>query len=152
MKFEAIIKLFNYIDDNHKDCLWYGGDIAEIQYRGYSFYIGAYGDVRCSYYSGDRRDIESRELVYVKDKSNLGYFYGEMKHYIANDEELLAAIDTYQLCVDNNNWFEFYVVSPEGNVVDIGLDTVLDSLKIDEAVFEVLDMMDDVIESEVRTL
>lgn len=40
------IKITQLIDKDHLDCVWYGGEVGRIKYKGYSIVISAYGDIQ----------------------------------------------------------------------------------------------------------
>lgn len=126
------------IDTRHLSSLWYGGDVATILYRNYTFVIAAIGDVRTSLL-----DDNDEELVYVRDKGNNARFYDEMHYYIRNDRQLTNLIRKGRLVFSNNNWWECYLELPTGEYVD--LMWCLDADTIDDAVKEVTESMDDII-------
>lgn len=141
MNYELEI-LQDKIDDEHQDSLWYGGRIAEIKYKGYTFIVGAYGDVIATLW-GRNNDGSDYELAYVKDKNNAGRFYEEMSPYIKSDVDLGRKEAEGNLLLDNNNWFEVLIDGPDGEQYDLGW--VCDDFTYDSAIQEVLDNMDDVI-------
>lgn len=128
-----------YYKPERLDCLWHGGNIATIYVnKEISIDISAIGDVRAIYYNKD-----GEEEARVKDKGNGGFFENEMDSYLANDEELLQAIEDERLVLDNNNWIEFdgfIVYRGKKYFIDLGLyDNITDSNNILEAIDEVLD-------------
>lgn len=125
------------IDEDHKDPLWYGGRVCEIKYKGYTFILGAYGDVVATLLLG--KDNE----VYVKDKYNAGRFREEMSPYIKSDYEISKLESDGTLTLDNNNWFEVLIDDPNGGQHDLGWLT--DSFAYDESVEEIIENMDAVI-------
>ena len=134
----------NPIDPSHLNCLWYGGAIFGINYKCYDFIVGAYGDVRAALFDND-----GNELCYVKDKQNSGRFYDEMRSFIKDDAELLKLLtgkdrDRY-LWLDDNNWLEVLIDTPDGDTYDLGW--VLDTDNILEAITEVVAGMDEAIEN-----
>jgi len=124
------------IDEDHKDPLWYGGRVAEVRYKGYTFVLGAYGDVIATLLTEDGE-------VYVKDKNNAGLFYDEMHPYIKSDRELYSLESDGRLTLDYNNWFEVVVIDSKGEQHDLGW--VCDSFNYEDAVQEIFDLMDLVI-------
>ena len=137
MNYEIEI-LQNKIDDEHQDSLWYGGRIAEIKYKGYTFIVGAYGDVRATLL-----DENENEIAYVRDKCNSGRFYEEMSPYIKSDVDLGRKEAEGKLSLENNNWFEVLIDGADGEQYDLGWVTA--DFSYDSAIQEVLDNMDDVI-------
>lgn len=134
----AELSVDDFIDVNHLYHYWYGGDVAEIQYKGYTFTVSAIGDVIASL-----TDENGEEIARVKDKGNNGVFYKEMCSFIDSDEQLTLFIGQERILIDYNNWWECFVTLPSGKFVD--LMWALEGYKIDEAVEEVLDEMDQVI-------
>ena len=137
MNYEIEI-LQDKIDDDHQDSLWYGGRIAEISYKGYTFIVGAYGDVRATLL-----DENENEIAYVRDKNNRGWFYNEMSPFIKSDNELYELENKGLLELENNNWFEVLIDGPDGEQYDLGWVTA--DFSYDSAIQEVLDNMKDVI-------
>lgn len=143
-------KTIEQLLQDNKDYLyhyWFGGDVCCFEsdkLPGYSFYLGAYGDVSA-------RLIEKAtgtELEYVKDKRNSAGFYRKMNRYF-NDEGLKLLLDdkhpTYELAVSNNNWWECYVVNKNTkDVIELG--DILNADTLEEAIQEVKDLEDDFIE------
>ena len=108
------------IDPGHKNCLWYGGALFKIEHKGYTFTVGAYGDVRATLYDTTE---PGRILAEVKDKQNLGRVYDEMRYYIEDDmalERADGACDNMELVLDNNNWLEVLIDAPDGEQLDYG--------------------------------
>ena len=131
------------IDENHLDVLWYGGRVAEIERKGYTFILGAYGDVRATLL-----DQKDNEIAEVRDKCNSGAFYGEMNRLIKDDIELhiYESWDPkaqYQLVLENNNWWEVLIDAPDGETFDTGW--VCNSDNYHEALQEIIVNMDSVI-------
>lgn len=125
------------IDENHQDCVWYGGDLVLVEYKGWKFILGAYGDVRATLY-----DESGEEIAEVRDKNNYGLFYDEMDRYIAGDKEMYALESEDKLVFGNNNWFEVFAVDPAGEERE-GYLTASASYK--DAVKEMIDSMDEYI-------
>jgi hypothetical protein len=130
------------IDNDHRSHYWYGGQCAKIEHNGYIASIEACGDVYAEYYKGEEC------LIYVRDKSNSGRFYDEMRYYINNDKELYEAINVVSprgdsLLIDYNNWWECFIIDPQGNFHD--LMWALDSDYLDDAIKEVEENLEDII-------
>ena len=121
--------------------LWYGGRVAEVKYSGYTFILGAYGDV-----IGTLLSESGEELAYVKDKGNNGVFREEMMEFIPDDRSLRAIEMTEegkQLVLENNNWWEVLIDGKDGMQYDLGW--VCNSDYLGEALIEVIENMDEVI-------
>lgn len=134
-------------DEDHLNCLWYGGWFAEIKLDDhFSIYVAIYGDVRATLF-----DDHDNEIAYVKDEQNAGLFKKEMENYIKNDIDLQTYLDNGFLVLSNNNWIEYGGVyykdknDPAGITIDVGLyeDNILDN-DILEAIDQVLDDLDEI--------
>lgn len=118
----------DFIDDEHLDCVWYGGDIGTLTYKGFEISIEVHGEVRLS---GEENDPIYSGFEYV-DKANDGaYGAGDdsLRTVFASDRELHDAKD--RLYYGDNNWVEFFVKDPagelhDGDVID---DNVLDAFQ-----------------------
>lgn len=111
------------------DCLWYGGEIATIEYEdGLKIQIYISGDVRVRLY-----DTAGNELARSKDKSNRGAFEDNMREYLTSDRQLIKAIDEERLVLDDNNWIEYDGIVKDENgkeryvELDLYVDNILDS-------------------------
>lgn len=127
------------------DCLWYGGNVAEIKYKGYTFHIEATGDVYAVLYTAH----SDKQLCYVKDKNNGGYFSSEMLSYFRSDKVLYNLLGNdpkrYRLELEHNNWWECFVTDPAGNFHDLMWN--LDEDNLFKAVNDVLGGLDETIKS-----
>ena len=131
------VTITHFIDENHRSHYWYGGECAKIEHKGYVAIIEACGDVYAEY-------APNGEYKYhVKDKNNTGYFYHEMSTDIKDDDELYNAIDSGDLIIDNNNWWECFIYDRNGNWHD--LMWALDASYLDEAIQEVQAGLDEMI-------
>lgn len=126
-------------------CLWYGGGVTSIDYKGYTFSISASGDVIASLQS----KTDFHEIARVKDKSNGGIFMDEMGGYIEDDNRLSMAIQNrdpeYLLDIENNNWLELDMMNSHGKWSH--LDIILNSEFIFDAVVETIGMMEEIIKN-----
>lgn len=126
----------------HYHVLWYGGLVTSLYYKDWRFELHALGDVYADLYEN------GRHIHYVKDKANAGSFRKEMQAYFKSDDSMLAALHCthtkYQLTLDHNNWWECFVIDPEGGFHD--LMWALDSDDIFEAIWEIIDGMEETIE------
>lgn len=127
------------IDTKHQNNLWYGGDIAEIKYKNHRLVIAAVGDVRV-----EVADENDNYVGYVKDKNNAGIFYKEFRHFIRDDKHLVKLITDNHIIFENNNWWECFLYLPDGRFVDMMM--ALESDWISEAILEVADSMDEILE------
>jgi len=118
---------------------WYGGQVAVIKHKGFTFSIEAIGDIYATLY-----DENKEEIAYVKDKYNGGWFDNEMFNYIKDDNMLLDLLDRQKLVFDNNNWWECFVIDDKSNFHDLMWD--LDSMNIYDAIDEVKEQIEKMIE------
>lgn len=131
---------------NYESHYWFGGEVVTFtsdKLPGYTLVLEANGDVRAYLYDKQTKE----ELVYVKDKSKQANFYHQMRQYL-NDESLYQCIEDkhsqYALSIDNNNWWECYLIGPSKEVIDLGEPLNADLLS--EAIQELIDMEDDIVE------
>lgn len=131
------------IDSDHRNSMWYGGDVLTIEHKGVTVSLTANGDIAAAYVPGKT----DTGRVSVSDRNNKGLFATVMTDVVPNDESLLhlmgADPDAGQdsLDVTANNWWEAFVHWP-GQEPEA---TVLDSTNYDEAVTELLDRIDDLV-------
>ena len=131
------VTITDFIDKNHRSHFWYGGQCAKIEHNGYIASIESIGDVYAEYAPNG----ECKE--YVKDKNNAGVFYNEMSYYLKDDEALYAAMENGDLIIDHNNWWECFIIDPQGNFHD--LMWCLDADYLDEAIEEAKAGLDEII-------
>lgn len=135
----GVLEVLDFIDIEHQNNLWYGGNVAEIKYKGYRLVIASVGDVKV-----EVADENDNYVGYVKDKNNAGIFYSEFRSFIRNDRHLVKLIAENHIIFENNNWWECFMYLPDGTFVDMMM--VLESDLILEAILEVADSMDEIIE------
>ena len=112
------------IDKDHLDCTWYNGDVGRITRKdGWSIVIGAHGDIRIY------GKVHGEEIEFV-DKG-CGSAYQRLN--IKDDEELRRLEDKGKITFEDNNWFEYDVLDPDGNFYDCGFifDNVMDNNILD---------------------
>lgn len=130
------------IDNEHRHSLWYGGRVAKVQHKGYTFVLGAFGDVYATLFDKTLK----KEVAFVKDEQDNGRFYEEMHEYLKSDDDLEACIENGRLVVEDCNWFEVLVYDQDGEPIDMGDGWVCDSDYYDDSLKEMLDGMDEFIE------
>ena len=135
----GVLEVLEFIDIEHQNNLWYGGNVAEIKYKGYRLVIAAIGDVKV-----EVADENDNYVGYVKDKNNAGIFYKEFRHFIRDDKHLVKLIANNHIIFENNNWWECFMYLPDGTFVDMMM--ALESDLLSEAILEVADSMDEIIE------
>ena len=133
------LEIIEFMDNDHKDCSWYGGVVAEVKYKDFLFSLEARGDIICTLF-----DKNENELGYVKDRNNGSSFRYEMAHCLANDAELHKAEEDGRLIYENNNWFEIFVRTPDEEWH--GKTWLSESDDIEESVFVMIETMDEMIE------
>ena len=133
------LEIVNFVDNDHRDCSWYGGVVAEVKYKDYLFSLEARGDINCTLF-----DENENEVGYVKDRNNGGSFRYEMAHCLANDAELYKAKEDGLLVFDNNNWFEIFLRTPDNQWQT--MTWLSESDDIEECVFEMIETVDEMIE------
>ena len=112
------VKFIQDLYENKKDCLWYSGDVAVVEYKNAKFYISAQGDVVGTVYK------DGIELRRFKDKSHRGDFAHVIDSYIPeinNDKRLhellnsdlsedeIAEKKLSAIVLTNNNWWEVFI-------------------------------------------
>ena len=142
MQGEIKIDIIQDVDANRQNSLWYGGTVATIEYKGYTFVLNAIGDVGATLL-----DKDGNVIADVSDKSNTGRFFEEMSDFIADDNTLSAlcgGLDGTTLEFQNNNWWEVFVDTPEKDIPDY--DWVCESADFFDALQEVINSMDEIIQ------
>ncbi len=134
-------------DENYLNCLWCDGIVASIHTKEGEYHLFVVGDVRCNLITktniiSDGDEIPKGTIIaYVK--GNGTGFYHEMSRYIKDDEELDRIISgehpLYELDFKNNNWIELDYLKDNGEYE--GLDILLDSCMINEALNEAMTMI-----------
>lgn len=147
LKYE--LNIIDFEDKKHLSSLWYGGKVATIKYKGYLFSLEANGDVKCSLF-----DKDNEEVARVKDKRNGACFFSVMYQYLKNDKEIMLARQNggkfyknnsfkYSLVFEDENWFEIFVNSPDGEFHDLSI--VCDADNLQECIIEMATSMDEII-------
>lgn len=132
----------NVRDKDHLNCIWYGGEVGSIDYKGYEIVIGAYGDICIG------GIIKGAEFNY-KDRNNSGRAFDEFGSNI-NDKSLKDLISSQDnnnyLSFENNNWFEVNLIGPCGkwislcNCDNILSDNILECFEHIEDYFKYVDL------------
>lgn len=115
-----------FIDDEHLDCVWYGGYIGGLRYKGYEVSIEVCGDVDIYGF------VNGADFQY-RNRSNTGAMNmtasDSLRTAFKSDYELQEALNAGADAHDKiesrgNNWIEAYVRNPDGTWNGDG--TVLD--------------------------
>ena len=152
-------KVEKYIgDDNCSNCLWNNGLIAKIKTQKGDYCILAIGDVQCSliakkdFIKNGEKIKKGEEIAYIKGDGD--GFYHEMNGYIKNDKNLDKIISgehpLYKLEFEYNNWYELDFLNKNGKYE--GLDIVLDTSLLDEAIEETIEMIPELEEENEKEL
>lgn len=129
----------DFIDDDHLDCVWYGGDIGNIVYKSVIFDICVHGDVCLfGYYNGQE--------IYYNNKSNTGAIGTDLYYQIPDDKTLhQLSIPDWQKETDdhlewgNNNWVEIFFGNSNSSDVandDNVLEAVGEALEFIEELYQ----------------
>lgn len=97
------------IDKDHLDCIWYSGEVGRITREdGWAVVLEAHGEIRLY------GTVNGEEFYFV-DKSG-GNAYKDLP--IADDDTLHKLEEAGAIVYENNNWFEFDVIGPDGSFYD----------------------------------
>lgn len=100
------------IDKDHKNVLWYSGDVATIEHAHSTLTLRANGDVDLTYEYNPNADP-----IRVRDRECQNVFFEKMKNYIPNDTILNALLQEnaedpdkpHPLHITDNNWWEVFI-------------------------------------------
>lgn len=137
---EAIISEKTFIDLNHLDCFWYGGEIASFFYENFIVDAEVKGEVNVTLL-----DQNDEVICEYRNKAGDGtYESDEIRRYVTDDKHLNELRESGQLIIENNNWIEFFISDKNGNfitsVLEEGTDNVLEALNP----AAIKDMLDDI--------
>ena len=130
---ELLTEESTFIDDDHLDCVWYGGYIGGLKYKGYEVSIEVHGDVEIVGF------MNGQDFLY-ENRQNTGAMNmaasDTLRTTFQSDSELWNAIYAdaeaeNKVAFENNSWIEAFVKDPNGHwhgssVAD-DADDVLDS-------------------------
>ncbi len=101
-----------FIDDDHLDCVWYGGYIGGFRYNGYEVSLEVQGDVCIT------GDVKGNDFAYT-NRSNSGamatHVSDALRTAFRSDKELMGAVQDGDVEYENNNWIEAFVKKPDGS-------------------------------------
>lgn len=107
---ELLTKPDTFIDDDHLDCVWYGGYIGGLKYKGYELSLEVHGEVVI------RGIVNGEDFEYVnRDNTGSKSASDNLRNAFKNDKELLSALEDGEIYYENNNWIEGFVKSPDGH-------------------------------------
>ena len=125
----AFIDAERFIDDEHLNCFWYGGETLGLikLSNGWTVHINVCGIVRLSGTTEDGTEID------YENDSNDGAWGKDVASIIKNDEHLRALEEVSLMEWQNNNWVEFNLVDPDGKYHECGdtMDNILDENVLD---------------------
>ena len=147
---------------DRRDVLWYGGEIARVNHKGYSFILNAEGNVVANLSSiGETADTDIYERV--SDTDNRGEFFDIMFPHIDNDATLRALQEggalhipvenpltgqiearPYELVIINNNWWEIEVLDSNGRFYNP--EWICETDNWDDAIEELIDGVTELVE------
>ena len=135
---QIMLSIEQFIDGEHKNCLWYGGPVATVEYKGHVFWLEAHGDVSVMWFAQDGFDDDEYEYV---NKNNSGAYLDKdaLDHFI-NDSHLKELDLQGRLAWQNNNWFEIFVETPDGVKHDRA--DVCNTDDLEDCIFEMIECMD----------
>lgn len=143
----------DYVGELYSDkrnCIWYGGSVANIYYKDVKLVLAAIGDVRGDIYK------DGEYLTSFKDKRNYGDFAHVINGYlpeIDSDEKLLKILNNElteeeikrnhltAIMLDNNNWWEVLIFR-DADCIDSYIVDSTDNL--DEAMQKTIDNIEEI--------
>ena len=140
--YDVKIRIKDIIDKDHLNCIWYRGEIGTIKYRDCVILIEARGDISVF---GTMNGV----AIDIRDKGPYGNRVYDELGSTCTDARLARLLDSLddnnRLHILNNNWFEFNILTPEGEFIDMGsTDNVLGDnlLECFENIFEYVEYVD----------
>lgn len=109
---EVLTKEDVFLDDDHLDCVWYGGLIGGFKYKGYTVDIKVYGEV---YLIGNH---DGEEFVYCNRYGDGAMALNadcSLRDAFPSDAALAAALAENEVWYENNNWIEAFAADEAGN-------------------------------------
>lgn len=142
---DAVTYVDGYLEENKQHHFWHGGKVLEFKYKDVFVSIEAIGDVRAQLVITEK----DASIVDVKDKYNTGEFGRELAFYVKDDTELDLIENEnhpkYHLEVDNNNWWECFLIKRDNQETDFyDLMWDLGDLHLKDALAEVMEGIDEV--------
>ena len=101
-----------FIDDDHLNCVWYGGYIGGIKYKGYELSIEVNGDVEiCGIVNGKDFEYVNRMNISAMSANASDH----LRTTFASDAAFNETLQYGEIEYSSNNWIEIFVSSPSGN-------------------------------------
>ena len=116
-----------FVDDDHLDTVWYGGELGWLKYAGYEVHFEVTGEVFITgTYNG--------EPFEYRNKNNDGAMSRNaddaLRSNFFSDEQFHEAIQNCDIEYENNNWVEAHVKKADGEWIDEVVDDADDVLDV----------------------
>ena len=132
------LSIEQFIDKEHKNCIWYDGTVATVEYKNHVFWLEANGDVSVTWLPQAGFDDD----YYDYDNKNVsGAYHNEnaLDHFV-NDAHLAELDEAGRLVWQDNNWFEVFVETSDGVTYEMA--RVCNTDDLEECIFEMIEDMD----------
>lgn len=139
------LEVQDFIDEEHKRSIWYGGVVATVEYKDHVFWLEAHGDISVTWFP--LPGFDDAEYDYINKNNSGAYQDDEALEHFINDEHIGILSRSDRLVWQNNNWFEVLIEKPDGTKFDFGLDGVCNSDFLDECIEEMILAMDDILDN-----
>ena len=114
---------------DRQDVIWYNGDIATMENDDFKITLSAVGQIRFNF--GDDE--------FVFKNGNFQQFIIDIENVFNNDDELYELIMNDKLTFENNNWFEVFIETKNG---ELYAEFVADAVDYSTAILELKSMFD----------
>ena len=116
-----------FVDDDHLDTVWYGGELGWLKYAGYEVHFEVTGEVFITgTYNGDPFEYRNKNndgaMSHNADDALRSNFF--------SDEQFHEAIQNCDIEYENNNWVEAHVKKADGEWIDEVVDDADDVLDV----------------------
>lgn len=132
------LSIEQFIDDEHKNCIWYGGTVATVEYKNHVFWLTANGDVSVTWLP--QAGFDDDEYDYTNKNGSGAYNTGDALEHFVNDVHLAELDEAGRLAWQNNNWFEILVETPDGEMHDMM--SVCNTDDMEKCILEMIENMD----------
>lgn len=116
-----------FVDDDHLDTVWYGGELGWLKYAGYEVHFEVTGDVFITgTYNGEPFEYRNKNndgaMSHNADDALRSNFF--------SDGQFHEAIQNCDIEYENNNWVEAHVKKADGEWIDAVVDDADDVLDV----------------------